>query len=60
MFFKNRKIINLFEIVGINHEQGKMQENLALPIPKSLVHEKNAFSEKTAASLKKIFVVFQI
>ena len=38
--------INLFEIVGINHEQGKMQENLALPIPKSLVHERKAFSEK--------------
>ena len=41
--------INLFEIVGINHELGKMQESLALPIPKSLVHERNAFSEKTAA-----------
>ena len=35
--------INLFEIVGINHEQGKMQENLALQIPKSQVHERNAF-----------------
>ena len=41
--------INLFEIVGINHEQGKIQENLALTIPKSLVHERKAFSENTAA-----------
>jgi hypothetical protein len=38
--------INLIEIVGINHEQGKIQENLALTIPKSLVHERNAFRKK--------------
>jgi hypothetical protein len=38
--------IKLFEIVGINHEQGKMQENLALPIPKSRIHERNAFRKK--------------
>ena len=30
--------INLFEIVGINHEQGKLQENLALSNLRSQVH----------------------
>jgi hypothetical protein len=38
--------INLFEIVGINHEQGKMQENLALSNPRSQVHESNTFRKK--------------
>ena len=47
--------INLFEIVGINHAQGKMQENLALPIPKSQVHERNAFRKN--CSLKTLFMI---
>ena len=38
--------MNLFEIVGINHEQGKMQENLALSNPRSQVHESNTFRKE--------------
>jgi hypothetical protein len=41
--------INLFEIVGIDHEQGKMQENLALPNPRSQVQESNTFRKKLKA-----------
>jgi hypothetical protein len=35
--------------LGINHEQGKIQENLALSNPRSHVHERIIFRKKTAA-----------
>jgi hypothetical protein len=32
--------------LGINHEQGKIQENLVLSNPRSQVHERNTFRKK--------------